>query len=98
MARNNLTWIKGDIYFDLVHLGGKEVQVLRPILMIKGVTGATRVCEQVSIRDTIPNLPGVHPPRVVVQIVFRLRFRFQNLVFQTLKPANQAARQISSRP
>ena len=40
MARNNLTWIKGDItgdiYFDHVHLEGKEVQFLRLILMIKG--------------------------------------------------------------
>ncbi len=46
MARNNLTWIKGDItgdiYFDHVHLEGKEVQFLRLILMIKGVIGAAR--------------------------------------------------------
>ena len=43
MARNNLTWIKGDItgniYFDHVHIEGKEVQFLRLILMINQVRG-----------------------------------------------------------
>ena len=44
MARNNLTWITGDItgniYLDPVHLDGKEVQFLRMSLMFKRVTGA----------------------------------------------------------
>ena len=44
MTRNNLTWIKGDIYLDHVHLEGKEVQFLRLILMINCVTGVARVC------------------------------------------------------
>ena len=43
MTRNNLTWIKGDIYLDHVHLDGKEVQFLHLILMIDGVTEAARV-------------------------------------------------------
>ena len=47
MARNNLTWIKGDItgdiYFDHVHIEGKEVQFLRLILMINQVRGSGRV-------------------------------------------------------
>ena len=47
MARNNLTWIKGDItgdiYFDNFHLDSKDVQYLRLYLMIKGVIGAAAV-------------------------------------------------------
>ena len=47
MARNNQTWIKGDItrdiYFDHVHLDGKEIPFLRLILMTKGVVGAAQV-------------------------------------------------------
>lgn len=47
MARNNLTWIKGDItgdiYYDNFHLDSKDVQYLRLYLMIKGVVGATAV-------------------------------------------------------
>jgi len=47
MARNNLTWIKGDItgdiYYDLFKLDGKEVQYLRLYLMVKGVVGAAGV-------------------------------------------------------
>ena len=47
MARNNLTWIKGDItgdiYYDIFRLDGKEVQYLRLYLMIKGVVGASAV-------------------------------------------------------
>ena len=47
MARNNLTWIKGDItgdiYFDNFHLDSKDVQYLRLYLMIKGVVGAAAV-------------------------------------------------------
>ena len=46
MARNNLTWIKGDItgdiYYDIFRLDGKDVQYLRLYLMIKGVFGARR--------------------------------------------------------
>ena len=47
MARNNLTWIKGDItgdiYYDLFRLDEKEVQYLRMYLMVKGVAGAAAV-------------------------------------------------------
>ena len=47
MARNNLTWIKGDItgdiYYDTIHLDEKDVQYLRLYLMIKGVAGAAGV-------------------------------------------------------
>lgn len=47
MARNNLTWIKGDItgdiYYDNFHLDSKDVQYLRLYLMIKGVVGAAAV-------------------------------------------------------
>jgi hypothetical protein len=47
VARNNLTWIKGDItgdiYYDNFHLDSKDVQYLRLYLMIKGVVGAAAV-------------------------------------------------------
>ncbi len=47
MARNNLTWIKGDItgdiYYDNFHLDSKDVQYLRLYRMIKGVVGAAAV-------------------------------------------------------
>ena len=47
MARNNMTWIKGDItgdiYYDTILLDKKDVQYLRLFLMIKGVTGAAAV-------------------------------------------------------
>jgi len=47
VARNNLTWIKGDItgdiYYDIFHLESKDVQYLRLYLMIKGVVGAAAV-------------------------------------------------------
>jgi len=47
MARNNLTWIKGDItgdiYYDIFHLEAKDVQYLRLYLMVKGVAGAAGV-------------------------------------------------------
>ena len=47
MARNNLTWIKGeitgDIYYDIFRLEAKDVQYLRLYLMVKGVTGAAGV-------------------------------------------------------
>ena len=47
MARNNLTWIKGDItsdiYFDIFQLESKDIQYLRLYLMIKGVYGAAAV-------------------------------------------------------
>jgi hypothetical protein len=47
VARNNLTWIKGDItgdiYYDNFHLESKDVQYLRLYLMIKGVVGAAAV-------------------------------------------------------
>ena len=47
MARNNLTWIKGDItgdiYYDNFHLDSKDVQYLRLYLMIKGVVGTAAV-------------------------------------------------------
>jgi hypothetical protein len=43
MARNNLAWIKGDIYYDIFHLDSKDVQYLRLYLMIKGVFGAAAV-------------------------------------------------------
>ena len=47
MARNNLTWIKGDItsdiYFDIFQLDSKDIQYLRLYLMIKGVYGAAAV-------------------------------------------------------
>jgi hypothetical protein len=47
VARNNLTWIKGDItgdiYYDIFRLDGKDVQYLRLYLMIKGVVGAAAV-------------------------------------------------------
>jgi hypothetical protein len=47
VARNNLTWIKGDItgdiYYDNFHLDSKDVQYLRLYLMIKGVIGAAAV-------------------------------------------------------
>ncbi len=47
MARNNLTWVKGDItgdiYYDIFHLDSKDVQYLRMYLMIKGVFGAAAV-------------------------------------------------------
>ena len=47
VARDNLAWVKGDItgdiYFDIFHLDGKDVQYLRLYLMVKGVVGAVRV-------------------------------------------------------
>ena len=47
MARNNLTWIKGDItgdiHHDNFHLDSKDVQYLRLYLMIKGVVGTAAV-------------------------------------------------------
>jgi len=47
MARNNMTWIKGDItgdiYYDTILLDKKDVQYLRLFLMIKGVPGAAAV-------------------------------------------------------
>ena len=47
MARNNLTWIKGDItgdiYYDVLRLDSQDVQYLRLYLMVKGVVGATGV-------------------------------------------------------
>ena len=47
MARNNLTWIKGDItgdiYYDLFKLDGQDIQYLRVYLMVKGVFGAASV-------------------------------------------------------
>jgi hypothetical protein len=47
VARNNLTWIKGDItgdiYFDIFHLDSKDVQYLRLYLMIKGVVRSVAV-------------------------------------------------------
>lgn len=47
MARNNMTWIKGDItgdiYFDVFRLDAKDVQYLRLYLMIKGVLGSAGV-------------------------------------------------------
>jgi hypothetical protein len=47
MARNNHVWVKGDmtgdIYYDILHLDGKDIQYLRLYLMIKGVTGAAGV-------------------------------------------------------
>ncbi len=47
MARNNHCYIKGDItgdiYYDVLKLGGKDVQFLRLYLMMKGVEGAAAV-------------------------------------------------------
>ena len=47
MARNNLTWVKGDItgdiYYDLFKLDSKDIQYLRLYLMVKGVFGAAGV-------------------------------------------------------
>jgi pimeloyl-ACP methyl ester carboxylesterase len=47
MARNNLTWVKGDItgdiYYDLFKLDNKDIQYLRLYLMVKGVFGAAGV-------------------------------------------------------
>ncbi len=47
MARNNLTWIKGDItgdvYYDVLRLDSQDVQYLRLYLMVKGVIGAAGV-------------------------------------------------------
>jgi hypothetical protein len=47
MARNNMTWIKGDItgdiYFDILRLNAKDVQFLRLYLMVKGVFGSAGV-------------------------------------------------------
>ena len=47
MARNNHVWVKGDItgdiYYDILHLGGKDVQYLRLYMMVKGVKGAAGV-------------------------------------------------------
>ena len=43
MVRDNLTWIKGDIYFDHVHLDGNEVQLMCLSLIIKSVTGEARM-------------------------------------------------------
>jgi hypothetical protein len=47
VARNNLTWIKGDItgdiYYDNFHLESKDIQYLRLYLMVKGVVGSAAV-------------------------------------------------------
>ncbi len=47
MARNNLTWIKGDItgdiYYDLFKPDSQDIRYLRPYLMVKGMFGAAGV-------------------------------------------------------
>lgn len=47
MARNNMTWIKGDItgdnYFDIFRLDAKDIQYLRLYQIIKGVFGSAGV-------------------------------------------------------
>jgi hypothetical protein len=47
MARNNLTWTKGDItgaiYYEIFQLDSKDVQYLRLYLMVEGVSGSAGV-------------------------------------------------------
>jgi hypothetical protein len=71
MARNNLTWIKGDItgdiYYDIFHLEAKDVQYLRLYLMVQEVAGAVgvkglRVCVRLFGRVDIRSCTQRQPP------------------------------------